>query len=182
MPGLKNTRPLRIDTDLPSGSIKGKRGSTVKDEKPFPIEIPGYIKARYSLMTLPEYQFGWCANKLGFTWDWKTNQGDVIYQYPLLQVGEYKRGHGSTVADWLCPEEGKVGYPSLAVYVNGNFWHYGQGIRSQLQDLDIIRRIQVQYKFDVVVVDEDDLARDAIFHTREALLYRRAYSQYEGRY
>jgi hypothetical protein len=177
MPGLEMPRPRKIDTDLPSGSIKGKRGSSVKEEKQWPTSVPESVKARpgFAKMTLPEYVFGWVAQRLGYRWD-----EDIIYQYGLLEVGPYERGPDSTIADWLAPELGKAGPPTLAIYVNGNYWHYQRGYKIIQSDLDQIRRIQARYQFDVVIVDEDDLARDPFFHVKEALEKRRGHSFLEG--
>lgn len=177
MPGLDLPRPKRIDTGLPSGSIRGKRGGTIKADNPWPTEVPGWLRKQYSRMTLPEALFYIACQKLG----WKYGE-DFIYQAPFLETGSYERSPGSTVADFFCPATGRAGEPAIAVQVNGVFFHYTGPWADTLNDIDIASRLVALYGFDVIIVDDEDLLLNPLFYTKEAIESRRDYSRMKGKF
>lgn len=59
----------------------------------------------------------------------------------------------------------------IAIEVQGEFWHYGQGTDKQIND-QIRRALLTQFVLNVIFIDESDALRNPKFYVREALAGR----------
>ena len=108
--------------------------------------------------SLPEYMVLQSLIKLGFK-----NGYDFTYQSPLLGGRIEKGGY---VVDFLFYNP-----PDLAINVQGEYWHYAQGITKITSD-DLSRVILAGQGITLIMIDENDIYKDVDFYVREALRYR----------
>ena len=108
--------------------------------------------------SLPEYMVLQALNRLGLR-----DGYEFSYQSPLLGGRIEKGGY---VVDFLFNEP-----PDLAINVQGEYWHYAQGITKTTSD-DMSRAILAGQGITLIMIDENDIYKDVDFYVREALRYR----------
>ena len=87
---------------------------------------------------------------------------DFTYQSPLMGG---RLDKGGLVIDFLFPDR------SLAVNVQGVYYHYEFGVESKARDT-MARASLAGDGITLIFIDDDDLLKDAKYYCREALNYR----------
>ena len=108
--------------------------------------------------SIPEYMVLQALNRLGLR-----DGYDFTYQSPL-QGGRMEKG--GSVVDFLF-----INPPDLGINVQGEYWHYAQGITKTMSD-DMARAILAGQGINLIMIDENDIYKDVDFYVREALRYR----------
>lgn len=119
----------------------------------------GYIAPPPEFMgTAPEWLTYEALIKLG-----KKPGEDFTFQSSLLG-GRIERG--GLIVDFQFRDP-----PDLAINVQGTYWHYGLGPTILARD-KVTRETIAGQGITLIMIDEDDLYRDAEYYVKEALNYR----------
>lgn len=154
---------------MPKRGGAGHRSSLTRTfERPFPIRpgrspktafsealpqaVPGSFLARYPAASLLEYQMYWWLQRKG-----RMEPGvDFAYQDPVLGG----RMPGGQVLDFVVLDR----TPPLAIYANGDFWHFGGSTGKLQASYDAVENVRQILGYDGVIVWESEfvLAPDAV--------------------
>ena len=108
--------------------------------------------------SIPEFMVLQALNRLGLR-----NGVEFTYQSPLLG-GRMEKG--GAIVDFLFNDP-----PDLGINVQGEYWHYAQGITKIMSD-DMARATLAGQGINLIMIDENDIYKDVDFYVREALQYR----------
>ena len=108
--------------------------------------------------SIPEYMVLQALNRLGLLYG-----VEFTYQSPLLG-GRMEKG--GAIVDFLFNDP-----PDLGINVQGEYWHYAQGITKIMSD-DMARATLAGQGINLIMIDENDIYKDVDFYVREALQYR----------
>ena len=108
--------------------------------------------------SLPEWLFYYSLVSLGYRED-----EDFTYQSPLAGG---RLDKGGAIIDFMFYNP-----PSLAVNVQGTYYHYELGAETKSRDI-FTRQFLAGQGITLIFVDEDDLLQDPVGITRDALNYR----------
>lgn len=103
--------------------------------------------------TRPEWAIWWALEKLG-----KLPGEDFSYEARQPGVG----ASGQAQVDFL------IHSVSIAIEVQGRFWHYGQGSKKVTNDILRVSEFARQ-GIKVIFIDEPDALSDPIYYVKEAL-------------
>ena len=73
---------------------------------------------------------------------------------------------GGSIVDFLFNDP-----PDLGINVQGEYWHYAQGVTKTMSD-DMARATLAGQGITLIMIDENDIYKDVDFYVREALRYR----------
>ena len=108
--------------------------------------------------SVPEYMVLQALNRLGLR-----DGLEFTYQSPLLG-GRMEKG--GSIVDFLFNDP-----PNLVINVQGEYWHYAQGVTKTMTD-DMARATLAGQGITLIMIDENDIYKDVDFYVREALQFR----------
>lgn len=104
--------------------------------------------------TRPEWAMRWGLEKNGLV------PGEDFLYRPQLTTGWTSSGEAEV--DFLVPGN------SIAIEIQGRFWHYGQGTRKIINDIMRVSQFALM-GLKIIFVDEPDALSDPIYYAKEAL-------------
>lgn len=168
MARLRLPRPPRLPTiPVPRDPPGWGRTELVASPRPLPFvaqmrerqpagEIPAALRMRYPSMTKPEWAVWWGLLVNGL-------KPEIDFTYVATLMGSGASYYSTT--DFLLPDH------LIAIEVQGEFWHYGQGSNKQMHDR--MRYVALaQQGYLLIFIDEDDALSRPQWVVREALAGR----------